>query len=557
MQKSLKKKASAVVLASFCAACSMPMAAFAAENSAAKLPLTALTEEQVAQFSSNEIIVKQTKIEQDILAEFNAGSYNLYQPLVKVNPYGGAPLAALVLFDTAEETTVDITVCGKDPSVDIKHSFKQYGIHHEIPVYGLYANDYTKVVITTTTKNGVSESNTLSIKTPALPDVTRITAETLVKDQSQMVDGLTICTSVFNTDVPIVGFDANGDIRAAFTEIGNGNTPFVRMDNNRILAISKKVIRGLYYGASFYETDLMGKVYKEYLVNGIHHDVIKLSNGNFLVDAEKAGSKTTEDYLVEIDGATGAIVREFDLKAIFPMKNYEANPYYNFNKEDWLHVNSIWAVPGEDAILVSARQQDAIFKVDLAKKELVWVISAADPDDFSDEVTNKLLTPVGGEFEYTWGQHAISMLPDGRIFVFDNGDARSKNKDTMLSDKLNYSRAVIYHVDEKAKTVEQVWQYGKERGNELYSSYICDVDYLGPNHYLIDFGGISTSGNIMEAGGRIAHIIELKDDVVVNEIVVNDNIYRAERLKAYELDKEYQLTKEPGKQFGKLYTGLE
>ena len=30
-------------------------------------------------------------------------------------------------------------------------------------------------------------------------------------------------------------------------------------------------------------------------------------------------------------------------------------------------------------------------------------------------------------------------------------------------------------------TIEQVWQYGKERGSEFYSPYISDVDYLDSN----------------------------------------------------------------------------
>ena len=34
---------------------------------------------------------------------------------------------------------------------------------------------------------------------------------------------------------------------------------------------------------------------------------------------------------------------------------------------------------------------------------------------------------------------------------------------------MKYSRAVVYKIDQKKMTVEQVWEYGKERGHDWYS----------------------------------------------------------------------------------------
>jgi arylsulfate sulfotransferase len=58
--------------------------------------------------------------------------------------------------------------------------------------------------------------------------------------------------------------------------------------------------------------------------------------------------------------------------------------------------------------------------------------------------------------------------------VFDNGWGRDFAP-TKLSG--NYSRAVEYKVDEAEGTVEQVWQYGKERGDEWYSPITSVVAY--------------------------------------------------------------------------------
>lgn len=42
---------------------------------------------------------------------------------------------------------------------------------------------------------------------------------------------------------------------------------------------------------------------------------------------------------------------------------------------------------------------------------------------------------------------------------------------------MKYSRAVIYKVNEKKGTVEQIWEYGKERGKEWYSSVTSLAEY--------------------------------------------------------------------------------
>lgn len=35
--------------------------------------------------------------------------------------------------------------------------------------------------------------------------------------------------------------------------------------------------------------------------------------------------------------------------------------------------------------------------------------------------------------------------------------------------EMKYSRAVVFKVDQEKRTVEQLWEYGKERGHSWYS----------------------------------------------------------------------------------------
>ena len=43
--------------------------------------------------------------------------------------------------------------------------------------------------------------------------------------------------------------------------------------------------------------------------------------------------------------------------------------------------------------------------------------------------------------------------------------------------EMKYSRAVVYKIDQKKMTVEQIWEYGKERGHDWYSPVTSLVEY--------------------------------------------------------------------------------
>ena len=61
------------------------------------------------------------------------------------------------------------------------------------------------------------------------------------------------------------------------------------------------------------------------------------------------------------------------------------------------------------------------------------------------------------------------------ISAFDNGDARGMEQPALP--EMKYSRAVVYKVDQKKMTVEQVWEYGKERGHAWYSPVTSLTEY--------------------------------------------------------------------------------
>ena len=126
----------------------------------------------------------------------------------------------------------------------------------------------------------------------------------------------------------------------------------------------------------------------------------------------------------------------------------------------------------------------------------------------------------------------------GTMFVFDNGRERNFSEEGP-----EYSRGVEYAIDEEAMTVEQVWQYGKERGEAFYSPIISDVDYLPQTGNRLIMPGII--GTFSPPSYALMTEVTYPDKEVVFEArlefknllegdsIFGDSIYRAERLPLY------------------------
>jgi arylsulfate sulfotransferase len=148
-------------------------------------------------------------------------------------------------------------------------------------------------------------------------------------------------------------------------------------------------------------------------------------------------------------------------------------------------------------------------------------------------------------FDWQYEQHAALITPEGDVMCFDNGQYRAKNKDHYIKNRDNFSRGVRYRIDTEKMEIEQVWQYGKERGQEFFSPYICNVEYYTDGHYLIHSGGIGFKDGWADDGlGAFLDpkdpsvelrsvTVEEKDGVVLYELETEGNFYRAEKLPIY------------------------
>ena len=478
------------------------------------------------------LVEKQGDLEDD----FTSDGYTIDNPKIIVNPYEISPLTALVIFETEEEVSPTVTVVGEDEHSTFTHTFDANTVHY-LPIYGLYADTSNEVIIS----YGDVEKK-VAIKTEALPD--DFIMPTRVEAQKSKLDNELYFFSPSSSGYTCA-YDVNGDVRWYLTI--NALWDINRLDNGHLMVSTERLVNSPYYMSGLYEMDLLGKIYTEFsLEGGYHHDYFELPSGNLLVASNDFNNDdgTVEDVIVELDRNTGKIVKTWDLKDILNMEDGKSE---NWTQYDWFHNNSVWYDEATNSITLSGRHQDAVINIDYETGELNWIIG--DPTNWSEEYQKYFFTPVGDDFEWQWSQHAAMITPEGYVFILDNGNNKSKIEEEYVPAEDSYTRGVMYKIDTDKMTIEQVWEYGKERGSEFYSPYISDVDYLAKDHYIVHSGGIvyvdgKNSNEPAGLGGAdalVSDTVELLNDEVIFEIVLPTNNYRVEKMSLYQENEDFQL----------------
>lgn len=295
------------------------------------------------------------------------------------------------------------------------------------------------------------------------------------------------------------------------------------------------------YGQRYAKYDLMGReIFNRRLPQGYNdfsHAMDPMQNGNYLLRVAssdyvfpdgKKHVRTVRDVIIEVD-PNGNVVDEWRLFDILDpyrddvlkvldqgavclnidaskaghtlseeeLKKQDADNHYgdivgSGPGRNWVHVNSVDYDPTDDSIVISSRHQSALIKIG-RDKQVKWILGT--PQGWNEKYKDKVLVPVDkdgkplkctnagceGGFDWTWTQHTgwrIDSKSDKNIFylsVFDNGDGRGMEQPPLPD--MKYSRAVVYKIDQNKKTVQQIWEYGKERGHDWYSPVTSLTEY--------------------------------------------------------------------------------
>lgn len=470
-----------------------------------------------------DILVYQSELEN----KFTSYGYTIDEPNIILNPYEISPLTALVMFETNDYVSPTVTVVGKSEKTTYTHTFKESKTHY-LEILGLYPDYNNEVIIS---YGDVTKK--IYIQTGKLPN-NFVMPSSIYKDEDKLDNELYFYTpsSIGYT----CAYDINGDVRWYLTEsfIWEIN----RLRNGNLLLSTDKLVNNPYYTTGLYEMNMLGKIYFEYNIDGgYHHDYYEMPNGNILVLSNNFANGTVEDYIVELDLRDGSIVKKFDLTDILPMNEGESE---NSTTYDWFHNNSVWYDEKSNSITLSGRHMDAVINISYDTGKLNWIIG--DSTNYSSEWQKYFFKPIGDNFEWQWSQHSAKITPEGYVFIFDNGNNKSKIKENYVDASNSYSRGVMYRIDTVNMTIEQIWEYGKERGSDFYSPYISNVLYLEENHFVVHSGGIVKVNGIPsnypaglsnEEVSLKSDTVELLNNEVIYELILPTNNYRVRKMEMY------------------------
>jgi arylsulfate sulfotransferase len=483
-------------------------------------------------------------------------------PLVDVNasvsyvhdPSGYAPLAGELTVTADVPVTVEVRVPGDNgPASDVTYLTPAAATAHTVPVLGLYPDrDQEVEVVIRDAAGALAHEEAVPVTTPALSLAIHDDIDVAVAEVDRMTPGFTLVSAFgrgygagFSPQRPFM-FDAYGDVRWTLEFKDHPLLSNLFYD----VGVERLANGNLYFGdtstASIYEVTMLGRVIDTWSLDpfDFHHHVQELPNGNFLVSASLRGAATIEDQILEIDRQTKEILTVWDLRESLDQNRVT----WSGQLFDWVHVNAVQYDPADDTIVISGRTQ-AVVKL-TRDNELLWILAPHVDWELAGDGTDlntKLLQPLDAagqpitdpdvlqgnaahpDFDWNWTQHAVEVLGGGEIAIFDNGVNRH------FQGVGPYSRAVRYLIDEAAMTVQQVWDYGEERGADMYSGIVSDVDVL-PSGHVIWSPGAAANGE-----GPYGAVVELDayDEIVFEariwgtEPTFGITFHRTERLTLY------------------------
>ena len=193
-----------------------------------------------------------------------------------------------------------------------------------------------------------------------------------------------------------------------------------------------------------------------------------------------------EDTILEIDRESGKLLREIDLKKVFadnakrPM--LEDQGILPFKKNDWMHLNAIYYDAESETIVLSGRNQSAIFALDYKTGDLAWLF--ADPEGWPDRSALPLLAAPRG-YRYHRGQHDVR-LKSNRLRFFDNAVLLKDGDGGYVPASDTRSRIVEARLDLANKKVTSVTTYAPEN----FFSKITGGYEFRDGKYLLCYCGI-------------------------------------------------------------------
>ena len=166
---------------------------------------------------------------------------------------------------------------------------------------------------------------------------------------------------------------------------------------------------------------------------------------------------------------------------------------------DWTHVNALDFNDELDFLYISNRQLSRITKLNYPNGDIIWNMGLSEEYHSGD---NNICT----ELNFSW-QHHISILDNGNLLFFDNGNLSNIIRNT------NYSTSRILEIEVLENQIcNIIWEY--DLPEHLFGSAMGSVQKLKNGNYLIN------------TRGDFGHIIEVNSEKqIIWDCKLNNNLY--------------------------------
>ncbi|MGO9199493.1 MAG: aryl-sulfate sulfotransferase [Limisphaerales bacterium] len=443
-----------------------------------------------------------------------------------------APLAGALQLTTDVSSRVSVSV--SDGVGNWERGFYDYGTTHSVPLFGFKAGRTNNITVTVWDRfrNQFTAAAPVVFITAPLPAAFPV-MNVLASEPERMEPGYTLFRVNNNTvSVSYLTFvDNAGEVVWYSPNIELPTTLDVRQlaDGNLFIPLT----------TSFYEVNLLGEAVKSWGVpdnlsidfhDGVptdHNSILYINDytqvaSGFPTSATVSNAPTQTATLavsgiIEMSATNDTLLNDWSL---FDMLDPLRVTYLTFTTPDslgvdWGHANAVIEDPRDNSIIASLRNQNAVVKFSRATGQLLWILGP--PQNWGPEWQPYLLTPVGTPFEWNYGQHAPRLTPQGTLLLYDDGNFRACPFDPPVADSANYSRAVEYDINEQTMEVTQVWEYGGNVPEPLYTAALGSADWqTNTGNVLVTFGYVSYVNHVHPSpaapGATMVRIQEVTHD---------------------------------------------
>lgn len=429
-----------------------------------------------------------------------------------------SPLSGELNIVTNNPVKIKYEIMNRDNEnvVDVSKISNEFLNDSTIDIYGLYEN-YNNIVrvIGYNKLNMIEFAYTMKIKTENVVTEEYANDKVLnIKVDNSNNKGWFI-THYKKFTHPGMLIDEKGYVRWVLKNIKlNYGFPVRIVDDNVIEIVPYRVGEVKYYSFTGKEHTDRNIALDALFGYQVHHDIYYKPDGNYLIASQKTGASTVEDIVLEYNPVSKQLVNIWDFNKVFDSASRKIISTI-YSTKDWLHINSVWYDERDNTIIISARHQ-GVLKATYPDKNgdfkiLWWLTPHIQVKETNPSLLDKLLYPVDkngniindndvllgnkphNDFEWNRGQHSVVLLKNGNILLYDNGNDRP-----YVTQGQEYSRLVEYKIDEKNMTVQQVRQYGKELGLEMYSWFRSNVLQFDNLNYFINSASVKSQFDIKE-----------------------------------------------------------